>query len=462
MRQFLFILILISCSAVVCAQTTFGRTYGTANDDFGYSVAQTSDGGYIIGTPYNGAWSIIKTDAQGDTSWVRTYPYLTTSLNYPNSNSIIQTNDGNYVMVGGGLLDSNSFILKVNSIGDTLWLKLSGHTMYPVWYAKVVEDNYGNLVIVGSIEIIQGNICCSPLMLKTDSNGNVIPSWNPYIPCPGSPGCRLREIYIDAEGNYLVSGDAPYPSVPAPRLTKVDTAGNVIWNNYYTIAYASVTGIIQTPDSGYALVGPNWTNNDTTFLFKTDQDGNLQWMRKYSVVTSGWNAKCIDTCSGGYLIAGSNGNIFQVKLDTAYNVVWVQQYGGAQTESLAQMHSTSDGGSVLVGSTNSFGAGLYDAYLIKTDQNGLVTGTNALNSETEMNVYPNPFTSETILSTTQEWNNATISIVNCLGQTVCEINNVNGQSVTISRGELDAGVYFIRITEDNAVIGNGKIVLADK
>src|SRR5688572_2771285 len=461
MKQLLLCLTVICTVTVALGQTSFVNTYGGFGDDYGYSVIKTLDNGYIIGTPYNsGQWSIIKTNAQGDTSWIRTYPFLNSTLNYQFKNSIIQTSDSNYVMVGA-LPDSNSFILKVNSVGDTLWLKLSGHGIYPVFYRKVVEDNSGNLIIIGSNEIIQMNLCCTPIMIKTDSYGNVIPGWNPSLPCPNSTGCRLQEIFVDMDGNYLVSGDAPSPNVPNPRLTKVDTAGNIVWNKYYSVTNASVVGVTQSPDSGYVLVGPNWNGDDSTYVFKTDKNGNLQWINKYKVNTPGWSGASIDITNNGYLISGTNGNICLMKLDLNYNYLWTNEFGGSLNEQFGQMHATSDSGCIIVGSTKSYGAGGYDVYLIKTDQNGQAVTISEIHATNKIVIYPNPFSTQTTLYVNISMHNSTLTMDNCLGQTVKQINNINGKTINLHRDNLPNGLYFVRLTQDNQVITTHKLILID-
>ena len=61
------------------AEITFERTYGGTDDDYGNSVQETQDGGYIIAgmTRSFGAGGrdvyLIKTDAVGDTVWTKTY-----------------------------------------------------------------------------------------------------------------------------------------------------------------------------------------------------------------------------------------------------------------------------------------------------------------------------------------------------------------------------------------------------
>jgi hypothetical protein len=80
-------------------QKTIGGTYW----DFGNSIQQTSDGGYVItgGTYSFGAGDedvfVIKLDSSGNLSWAKTIG----GRNWDFGNSIQQTSDGGYVITGG-------------------------------------------------------------------------------------------------------------------------------------------------------------------------------------------------------------------------------------------------------------------------------------------------------------------------------------------------------------------------
>ncbi|MBK5285010.1 MAG: T9SS type A sorting domain-containing protein [Bacteroidia bacterium] len=455
---------LFSCM-ITDAQITFEKTYGGSNDDFGYSFAKTFDGGYVIGGNYNNVEPvIIKTNSQGDTLWMRTYSFLIASQYYY-SHSIIQTSDSNYVLVGSSA-DSNSFVLKVNAIGDTLWMKTGSYGIYPIVYNKVTEDQLGNLIIAGSIEAHQPNNCCGPVITKLNSSGNQI--WQRFLPCAYPVGCRIQEIYIDKfDGNYLVSGDMPYPTTPRARLTKVDTTGNVIWNQYYASLDGTVYSILSTPDSGFICSGINW-NYDSLAIFKTDKNGNLQFIKKYAGPIHGaYFSFSIDTTiNGGYFIAGArylslnNQDIFLMKIDSTYNLLWVRTFGGSLDEIFLMMKSTDDGGCAIIGSTQSNSAGGYDIYFIKTDSSGNVVGISETGKkESNISISPNPATNELRIKNT-ELKTESITIYDALGQEVYHaafIIHHSEFSVDVSRW--NAGIYFVRVKTEKETFAK-KIVVS--
>lgn len=87
-------------------QMIWHKTYGGQNSDIGHSVQQTKDGGFIITGWTNSFGSetdvyLIKTNHSGDTLWTRTIGGPVDDEGY----SVQQTTDGGYIIVGL----SNSF-----------------------------------------------------------------------------------------------------------------------------------------------------------------------------------------------------------------------------------------------------------------------------------------------------------------------------------------------------------------
>ncbi len=79
-----------------------------------------------------------------------------------------------------------------------------------------------------------------------------------------------------------------------------------------------------------------------------------------------------------------------------------------------------------------------------------LTSVNQIDKNADqITVFPNPFSTETVLKTNFFLKNAKISILNSLGMEVFQINNVHGQSVIIKQNNLHSGIYYITIIQEN-------------
>src|ERR1017187_180346 len=126
------------------------KTYGGANQDVGNALVQTADGGYLVtgstnsfgnavrfNTSYMDVYA-VRTNANGDTIWTRTYG-LPETIQYPYayyddvSYSVCNASDGSHYIGGftqnyvnfaiNNYANSASLILKIKDNGDTLWTK---------------------------------------------------------------------------------------------------------------------------------------------------------------------------------------------------------------------------------------------------------------------------------------------------------------------------------------------------
>ena len=61
-----------------------------------------------------------------------------------------------------------------------------------------------------------------------------------------------------------------------------------------------------------------------------------------------------------------------VKTDSSGNMMWNSSYGGASTDIGYSVVEANDGGYAMTGYTSSFGEGESDAWLIKTNETGVI------------------------------------------------------------------------------------------
>jgi len=136
----------------------------------------------------------------------------------------------------------------------------------------------------------------------------------------------------------------------------------------------------QTADGGYIIVGSTSSfgaGGADVYLIKTDSLGDTLWTRAYGD-SSSERGRCVrQTSDGGYIIAGrtrsfgaGDWDIYVIKTDSAGDTLWTRTYGGIRTEFGFAVMQTLDGGYIIVGETASFGAGMADVYIVKTDAAG--------------------------------------------------------------------------------------------
>jgi hypothetical protein len=116
---------------------------------------------------------------------------------------------------------------------------------------------------------------------------------------------------------------------------------------------------------------------------------------------------------------------------------------------------------------------LYVSYSQNTPAGGIVTlqayvkiyaittGIQDFSYPDEVRIFPNPFSTQTILQTDKIFKDATLTIYNSFGQQVKQIKNVSGRTITLFRENLPSGLYILRLTQDNKIIPVDKLVITD-
>ncbi|MFT6443042.1 MAG: hypothetical protein ACJASQ_002051 [Crocinitomicaceae bacterium] len=103
--------------------------------------------------------------------------------------------------------------------------------------------------------------------------------------------------------------------------------------------------------------------------------------------------------------------------------------------------------------------------LKQTDYNG--TTSYSSNIAVEFNyknhfiveVYPNPFSNETVFHTSENLKNASLIVYNSNSEIVKELANIAGHSFTLNCKNLNRGVYFTSLSQNGVIISTDKLVI---
>lgn len=358
----------------------FTRLFGAENEDIGYSVAQTSTGGYIItginrstGNGYGDLW-LICTNADGEELW----SHLFGGEYKDYGREVIQTNEGGFIITGYTNAEyDGAWLLKTDPQGNEEWNQaiLDSYNFKSVAFS-VDQTMDGGFVVTGCTNCDGYNSVDSDLFLaKTDNQG--LGEWvKTFGGNSGESGIAVQET---SDGGFIIIGT----EVLRVWLIKTDSQGNEEWNRTFGDVWAGARSGQQTNDGGYIILGFNSSNysDSDVWLIKTDSEGNEEWNSVFEFASdyclSREQAFSVQqTIDGGYIITGkvdcggTEGALWLVKSNSLGDQEWGRSYSLSTTsyDIGFSVQQTDDGGYVVVGVGGDFHNG--DLLFIKTDPEG--------------------------------------------------------------------------------------------
>ena len=353
--------------------TLWTKAFGDAYRDQAFEVQQTSDGGYIMAGFLNSTqtWSynvyLVKTDSLGNEMWSVDYGGVDDDIGY----SVCETSDGGYIASGStmsfGVGWRAAFLLRLNADGDTIWTKSYGWTNAQNTAYTVRETPDGGFLLAGRT---QRHI----LLIKTDANGDTL--WLRELGLNHHTHCNSADLTSD--GGYLLGGMSEFNGNNDFYLMKVDSNGDSIWA--LSIGGGATEDecycIRETSDGGCIAVG-GWNVFDdrrasSAYAVRTDSNGICMWERTYGGGLNAMAHAVEQTEDGGFIITGYTSGIdyydvYLIRTDPNGDTLWTTTIGGIGTDWGHSITITPDNYYVIAGWTTSFGAGNRDAWLIKTE-----------------------------------------------------------------------------------------------
>lgn len=319
------------------------KKYGGENDEAGFDVVSTSDGGFIF---VGYSWSfgleqqvyVIKTDFFGNTLWEKTFGGSMWDI----AESIIELKSGGFLISGHsnspGISTGNSdiFLIKIDNNGNKIWQKSYGNLEYPnhEWaYDSVQLPDEGFLIVGGRDRYEEGSK--NALILRLNKEGSIM--WEKELLSEDNSSELIFSITNNIDGKYYICSTINSPSNPdqyQPKIIKIDIEGNIAWSRVY-----------PTNGKSYHQYRASKTSNGDIILVGT---------------------------SGREVARGYDEDAFMTRLDSQGNIIWSTPYGSYDNDDWGwSVFETNENNLVLVGSTKSYGASLFDIFLIGTNSNGI-------------------------------------------------------------------------------------------
>jgi len=79
----------------------------------------------------------------------------------------------------------------------------------------------------------------------------------------------------------------------------------------------------------------------------------------------------------------------------------------------------------------------------------------------KLEIYPNPFSEETVFHATKDLKDITIVVSNSHGRIVKEIKNISGRTCTLNCENLPSGIYFVNLVENGIIVANDKLLITN-
>jgi hypothetical protein len=385
-------------SAQMPAQQQFQKLYSGDYHLFGYGITERSNGGYAT----CGAWYLLAghegymllTDEEGALESLTRYSSGSNGRVW--LNDIDQTADGGFVMCG--FIDTGNFVtyglvIKTDATGNITWSRIVGGGSNDEFKQVLITSDGGYFAAGATSSFGNGGI--DVLAVKLDATGQV--EWAKAAGTgsqDGAFGCvqTSDDGYAICGRSYSVitpfQGGSPRSNNDNIYMLRLEENGGRTWGRA-TGGYGSDFGsdVVQLSNGSFVLSGTHEDYGGYTYtnaiMVGVNGDGTHSWTKLYDFDSSynqGYDLVYDQTESRLSMIATSDHdsadgaspiNPFLFQTSLTGDLHWAQMYG-IEPDELYDLHLTSDNGFIMSGYAEGFSGQVYgDAYLIKTDANGL-------------------------------------------------------------------------------------------
>jgi hypothetical protein len=353
----------------------WNRTYGGFADDRIYDMTKCENGGYaLVGTTRSFAMSdpdiwVLRTDSNGNVVWAIT---LGGPGGEDSGRSIVECQNGDFLIAGysPSAADVDARVDRIDADGNPIWTTLIGEPATFDYFYDVIETSSGCIVAVGKTDS-WGAVADDVLAVCLDANGNEV--WIRIY--GGLLDDSAKSIIECSTGGYAILANTL--SFGAGNidfwLLRTDVDGNLLWNKTYggtnrdegfeIIEY--VTGDFVMVGSTASLGEPN----GDCWVVRVNSLGSNVWGTSFGGPLQDFATGIINCLRGGFAIVGIYNYITTldytrvVRMYPDGSVVWNAPYDGPQIDYGYAIEEVYPEEFAVAGTTNSYGAGLLDAWL---------------------------------------------------------------------------------------------------
>lgn len=400
---------------------------------------------------------VLKYDTHGNLLWVRKWG---NNLQMGGGINRMKLFENRYLCVVG-YMDSwitgykNSFILQYDSSGVLNWLDTT-NANFDNFFVDVEQDKLGNSYIIGV------TACCLPgfdtRVVKYDLGGNV--KWSRVLTDSIHPYSYPKDAVIDDSSNIYVGGETKKISGPNDFdifMSKIDSSGNEKWWTTYATTADSNWDVVVGVSSDcnydnylYGYVLPYGSGGNTVAVItKITKSGVVDWSWRYDTLNNGVDGffyksilskdSDIVFVGGGKSINSTIPGILAVSFKSNGTIKWI-------FENSCRCYFNS-----IIEEDSSFYATGYDYTSPFTNMDSLficrlsqdsVNSTEAVKLDSDIRIYPNPFTTEFYINASNRMKPVEITFINMLGETVLRSKFYHNK---INTSYLPQGLYTLKI-----------------
>ncbi|NLI97209.1 hypothetical protein GX441_00935 [bacterium] len=225
--------------------------------DYGSCIIEAEEG-YVVAT---NTWEIIKLDDTGNVLWSR-------DSIWEEGYWVCKTSDGGYVVTGNKI--SHLLLFKTNAQGKEIWYKIYGNSPNQAEVGYWVTETYDKGFFVAGKKNNSQNLW----LLKTDSLGDTL--WTISLE---SAVARAADMTYDSGfvvAGYCWEANFNYPDV---LLLKTDSSGKLLWTRTFGgDSLDKAYSVQETSDKGFIISGYTESfeeGKSYLCLIKTDSLGNV-------------------------------------------------------------------------------------------------------------------------------------------------------------------------------------------